>query len=86
MGSVSGAVIQATWTAALGTDGNGQLLAQHVVVGDAILTARQPGECNFFTDPGCELQRPNKQFPEKTLLVRAEKPNKELKRTHNKRL
>ena len=60
---------QAEWTATLGEDGDSAVLARHRVAGDAIMTVRRPGECNFFTQPGCEVARPNKHFSEKTLAV-----------------
>jgi hypothetical protein len=47
-----------------------QVLARHTLNGDAMITVRRPGDCNFFTDPGCEVARPNKQFTEKQQQVR----------------
>lgn len=50
-------------------EGSSEVLWRHTVRGDAIMTVRPPGGCNLFTDPGCELERPNKQFSEDTLKV-----------------
>ena len=46
------------------------MLAQHRLSGDAMMTVRRPGDCNFFTDPGCDISRPNKHFSETQLQVR----------------
>jgi hypothetical protein len=54
-----------------------QVLAQHRLSGTAMMTVRRPGDCNFFTDPGCDISRPNKQFSETQLQARrpAENPH-----------
>lgn len=67
--------LHATWTAVLGDgtepeEGSSEVLWRHTVRGDAIMTVRPPGVCNLFLDPGCELERPNKQFSEDTLKAR----------------
>ena len=59
-----------TASSVLSVNGVLQVLAQHTLRGDAMMTVRRPGECNYFADPGCELVRPNKQFTEKQLQVR----------------
>lgn len=47
-----------------------QVLARHRLSGTAMMTVRRPGDCNYFTDPGCDISRPNKQFSETQLQVR----------------
>jgi putative component of membrane protein insertase Oxa1/YidC/SpoIIIJ protein YidD len=47
-----------------------QVLARHRLSGTAMMTVRRPGDCNYFTDPGCDISRPNKQFSDTQLQVR----------------
>jgi len=57
------------WTAT-GSEGNKDIRGRHVVSGTALMTALNPTDCNFFTDPGCKLERPNKAFKQETLEAR----------------
>ena len=60
--------LQAMWTAVY-AEGDGKPLTQREVRGDTLVTVRAPGDCNFFTQPGCTLPRPDKHFSEGTLKV-----------------